>query len=60
MRTEEHNGFTFCLCDNVRMVFLCGLSRMVVVSGRFFRLHCFIFRSHTFSLKGKARICGLY
>ncbi|SXF90126.1 Uncharacterised protein [Klebsiella pneumoniae] len=59
MRTEEHNGFTFCLCDHGRTVILCGLSRMVVLCGlgrmvvlydRFFRLHCFIFRSHSILL----------
>ncbi|WNA13768.1 hypothetical protein vBKpnSKpLi5_07 [Klebsiella phage vB_KpnS_KpLi5] len=54
MRTEEHNGFTFCLCDHGRMVILCGLSRMVVLYDRFFRLHCFIFRSHSILLKGKS------
>ena len=90
MRTEEHNGFAFCLCDHgrtvilcslsrtvilcglSRMVILCGLSRMVVLCGlsrmvvlcglgrmvvlydRFFRLHCFIFRSHNILLKGKS------
>ncbi|SWB05126.1 Uncharacterised protein [Klebsiella pneumoniae] len=50
MRTEEHNGFTFNLCDHGRMVVLCGLGRRVVLYDRFFRLHCFIFRSHSILL----------
>ncbi|SVM38753.1 Uncharacterised protein [Klebsiella pneumoniae] len=47
-------GRMVVLCILGRMVVLCILSRMVVLCDRFFRLQCFIFRSHNILLKGKS------